>query len=355
MQEHSTKHHVSSLSIHSVGTPESALSRPPTKLKVVALWCFFCLLYCLITSLTPAPYGARQHTSEIPGGCDDGVESCICPRESICATNISQMIYLIIARGTIYLVYPFVILTFLTKARNLVALLQKKLFSVYINFGDTQWIHATGGRILEVATWIHVVFHLIRWGVRDEMNLLTQHITGQTGLIAAVVTPLIVWPMTYERIKKRMSFETRKSLHYLSWVWGLAMVFHAPPQHIAWIMGTVMIIYFLDCFVGIYSNTFLVESTMFRRLGNQTFLSFTNPEGFQLDRASYVYIMLPWISKYQWHAFSVFPHPTLENTSSLCMAANGDWSKELHSLVARPTARPAWICGPFLSPFASGK
>ena len=340
--------------------------RPGRALQSASAWCFsqpdivlFCcavtLVYCLINSLVPVPYGNLQRSSEIPGGCDDGVEWCICPREVVCSTNLSQMVYLVIARGTIYAFYPLMVLIYITKARNLMAFMQKKVFSVYFDFGDTQHLHAIGGRILEWATWIHVLFHLIRWGVRSEMNLLTQHITGQTGLVAAIVTPLIVWPMAYDRIKKRMSFETRKLLHYLSWVWGLALMFHAPAVHIFWIMGAVMIIYFLDCFVGIYSSSFLVESTIFRRLGNQTFLSFHNPEGFVLDRASYVYIMLPWISKYQWHAFSVFPHPTLENTSSLCMAAIGDWSKELHSRVERPTARPAWICGPFLSPFASGK
>lgn len=323
------------------------------KLRFFLFLCFLCLFYCLYANISPAPHGELQPSDEIPGGCDDGVEACICPREAICATNISQMIYLIIAKGTIYFLYPFIIITFLTKARNLVALLQKTIFSVFIDFGDTQWIHSVGGRILGVATWIHVVFHFIRWGARGELSMLTEHITGKTGLVAISLLPLIVWPMAYEPIKKRISFETRKALHYLSWIWGLALVFHAPAVHIFWIMGIVMLIYFLDYFVGLYSRIFLVESTIFRRLGNQTVLSFRNPEGFGFNRASYVYIMLPWISQYQWHAFSVFPHPTEKNTSSLCMAAVGNWTKELHSQVARPTARPAWICGPFLSPFAS--
>lgn len=50
---------------------------------------------------------------------------------------------------------------------------------------------------------------------------------------------------------------------------------------------------------------------------------------------------------------SIFPHPTEENTSSLCMAAVGDWTKQLNKSIIRPTVRSAWIMGPYLSPFAT--
>ena len=42
-----------------------------------------------------------------------------------------------------------------------------------------------------------------------------------------------------------------------------------------------------------------------------------------------------------------------QNNSCVCMAVGGDWTKRLHDQVERPTRRPAWISGPFASPYAT--
>jgi len=94
---------------------------------------------------------------------------------------------------------------------------------------------------------------------------------------------------------------------------------------------------------------------IFRRVGTGTLLSFENPKGFALSGASYIVVMLPWLGKNEWHAFSVFPHQQHENTSSIFIATVGDWSKKLHKSIHRPTSRAAWISGPFLSPMSSAK
>jgi hypothetical protein len=50
----------------------------------------------------------------------------------------------------------------------------------------------------------------------------------------------------------------------------------------------------------------------------------------------YVYLCLPWVSKSEWHAFSIVMHPTLPNHSCVCMASLGDWTKSVHKKVAKP-------------------
>ena len=35
------------------------------------------------------------------------------------------------------------------------------------------------------------------------------------------------------------------------------------------------------------------------------------------------------------------------------MSAVGDWTKSLHAHVQEPTRRPAWISGPFASPYST--
>merc|ERR1712071_134000 len=163
--------------------------------------------------------------------------------------------------------------------------------------------------MVEFASWVHVLFHLIRLGQRREWFILWDTRTGVTGLIAIFLTPLITWPMKIKCMKTRIRYEYRKASHYLSWVRGIAMIFHAPPTNIFWTVGAAFLIYVLDYLVGVNSGTFLLESTTFRRFSTGTLLSFENPKGFELHSASYVLIMLPWLGKYEWHAFSVFPDP----------------------------------------------
>ena len=99
-------------------------------------------------------------------------------------------------------------------------------------------------------------------------------------------------------------------------------------------------------------RTHYIRSTTFRRLESCSEMCFKNPPGFHLDGAAYVLVCLPWISRHEWHAFSLFPHPTQPNSSAVCVAAVGDWSKKLHALILRPTHRPAWVAGPFTSPYS---
>ena len=341
------------------------LPAPPlkkTSMKLVYhvyLLCVMTLIYCLLTSFCPTPVGVLEDSDELdaelaPDGCDDGLDFCVCPREAVCATRWIDMVYLGIARGSVYAVYPFIMLLFVSKASHLLSMMQRSVFSVWIDFADLHHLHTFGGKVVEAATWIHVFFHLLRWGTRgnDEIHLLWNHQTGVTGLIATVIMPFITWPMASKFLHDKMSFESRKCLHYLSWIWGLALVFHAPAVNIFYVMGIPLLIYFLNYLIGTTSKTFNIQSTIFRKLDNGVSLSFVNPKGFELQGASYIVIMIPWISKVQWHAFSVFPHPSEPDQSSLCIAAVGDWSKELHNAITRPTSRPAWISGPFLTPFA---
>jgi hypothetical protein len=57
-----------------------------------------------------------------------------------------------------------------------------------------------------------------------------------------------------------------------------------------------------------------------------------NPNGYDgvvKTEGGYLYLCLPWVSRWEWHAFSVFDHPTLENHSCVCISIVGDWTKAM--------------------------
>lgn len=315
------------------------------------------LLACIITLWAPYPIGARMPSSEVAkmpwsNGCI-GVETCICPRETICADDLLSMIFLTVARASAWFDYPLYMLLFLSKCSNLNNFLQTTAARCWINFSDSHKVHSLFGCIVAIETTSHSFFHLLRWARRsNDIQLLWTTKTGITGLIAFSLTPLIALPMAVPFLKKRMKFEWRKALHYLAIVWAAALMCHA-PQRIFWMIGMPLFVYAADYIVGSLFKCHLVESAHFQRLGDSSCLiEFENPAGFGKQNSAYVYLMLPWISKTQFHAFTVFPG-NKPNHSSICIHKCGDWTGKLMKQISIPAHKPAFVVGPFLSPFSS--
>ena len=110
-------------------------------------------------------------------------------------------------------------------------------------------------------------------------------------------------------------------MHYLSAVWGLSIMFHAPATNIFWVMGACVCLYLGDWSVG-YSSSILdvPEVLKMTPLGESAVeIVFEHPQGFVNHGGNYVYLCLPWLGKAEWHAFSLYAHPTLENHSSVCV------------------------------------
>ena len=316
------------------------------------------LLICLLQLFLPPPFGLMMTSAEvaevgIAPGCDDDMERCICPRETICATDKVSMILLALARTSVFFDYPLYMMMFLSKSQNINNHLRRTFVREWIDFGDMHTIHKIFGIVVGIETMFHSFFHLLRWGLDNELNLLWQSTAGVTGFIAAFVTPLICWPMVFPFLKRRISFEVRKGLHYLFIVWAIALLFHAPSR-IPWLIGIPALVYAIDFIFGYFVTNNLIETAYFERYGeNGVAVHFKNPTSWE-NRAptSYVYIMCPWISKYQWHAFTTFPEPLKENHSMLCIGASGDWSKELHDKIQAPSLRQVYVHGPLMTEFS---
>ena len=129
------------------------------------------MLACIITLWAPYPLGARMPSETIANmpwssGCQ-GIESCICPRETISADDLLSMIFLTIARSTAWFDYPLYMLLFLSKANNLNNFLQKTALRCWINFSDYHRVHSLFGIIVGLESTSHTFFHLLRWARRN--------------------------------------------------------------------------------------------------------------------------------------------------------------------------------------------
>jgi len=241
-----------------------------------------------------------QEESEARSGCEGGLERCICPRETICATDTLSIILLALARCSAYFDYPLYMMMFLSKCHNINNICRRTVLREWIDFADIHKVHKIFGIVVGIETMFHSFFHMLRWGLNSDISLLWTTSTGITGTIAAIITPLICWPMVVPAIKERLAFEVRKGLHFLAIVWAVGLLFHAPSR-IYYLIGIPALIYLVDYLFGYFVRNSLIENAYFERYGEKgVALHFQNPHNWEkMPKTSYVYIMCPWISKYQ--------------------------------------------------------
>lgn len=71
------------------------------------------------------------------------------------------------------------------------------------------------------------------------------------------------------------------------------------------------------------------------------------------NSGGYCYVNFPWITKNQWHAFSLFENPLNPSERQIYMQDLGDWTHKVLLALQRDTHRPVWVMGPFSSPYDS--
>ena len=253
-----------------------------------------CVGVAVVTTFAPPPVGvntgrdgpecAARHIS---------MSVCICPRITVCADTWSAVLFLVLARTSAYFDYPLYLALFLSKAHNLRAYLARSYISEYVDLKDLHGLHSLAGGIVAFEVFWHSFWHLLRWGLSGDIHLLWTHVTGVSGMIALAMTPLITVPMMFQHMRKCFAFERRKTLHYLSVIWALALCWHAPTQHIGFIMGSAVGIYLADYLYGLLTKITYVPTLRMRRLASAVEVEFENPNA-SFESGGYIYICLPW-------------------------------------------------------------
>ena len=138
-----------------------------------------------------------------------------------------------------------------------------------------------------------------------------------------------------------MSFEIRKAVHVLLGISGtVAVVCHT--RVCAAVAGAALAIYGADALYALCYRALRVEDAVFERLGASVQVSFQKPEWWHDSVEGYVYVLIPWLSRTQWHPFSAYGAAAGKKRVSLCITAAGDWTRALHDAIERPTTRPIW-------------
>ena len=256
----------------------------------------------------------------------------------------------------LFIAQTALVMVFFSKFRATIAFLSTTPIGMYMH-SDSHEVHVYCGWSILILASIHSIAHLARWAEQGNLNLLFDHFSGLTGFIIISSCLLICIPMTIFR--QRIKYEVRKLFHYLFIVFALALCFHTPTSAIPnggftfWVFGTLLVWYFLDFMFCQFYMTEKIETTRFTVLPNGVKVTMEVSERFQKMGAhgGICYICLPWVSKNQWHAFSLFENPQNPAERQVFIQKTGDWTNKVHRILQRDTVRPAWIHGPFPSPY----
>ena len=275
----------------------------------------------------------------------------VCPRPSICAEGWIEVLLLAVARTTAYAALPYLVALFLTKARVAAARWEENVGSILVAADNLHETHeACGWRVAGFAV-LHTIAHFARWLIRRELRAKLGGGAGRSGLAAmCCCAPVLV--LVTARARALVSFEIRKAVHVLLGISGtVAVVCHT--RVCAAVAGAALAIYGADALYALCYRALRVEDAVFERLGASVQVSFQKPEWWHDSVEGYVYVLIPWLSRTQWHPFSAYGAAAGKKRVSLCITAAGDWTRALHDAIERPTTRPIWVQGPFPSPYAA--
>jgi hypothetical protein len=248
------------------------------------------------------------------------------------------------------------VMVFASKFRATITFLSKSPFAMYM-YKDSHELHVYCGWTILIFAAIHTIFHIARWAQQGNLYLLVQHFSGLSGFFIISSCLLISIPMTILRTQIR--FEIRKNLHYLFIVFGGALMFHTPTSAIpnggftAWVFSITLVWYFIDATYCFFYMTEKIDTTKFSVVNCGVRMTMTVSDRFQKmgNQGGVCYVCLPWIDRNQWHAFSLFEDPANPGERQIFIQKTGDWTTQVHRVLQRDTVRPAWIQGPFPSPY----
>ena len=325
-----------------------------------------CVAYILVLTFTYAPFGLRDIStgniidSSSPTNTSNGVIYINGSYRPIVAIGTFELVCLGISRSSAFSLYPVIILVFFSKCKATLNYLEKTPISMFM-INNSHKLHSYCGWYIAIDVWIHTIFHLLRWSHQGNIQLLLSTAAGLSGLIAVVVAPLITFFMIC--CKQRISYEVRKSLHYLFYVFAIALCFHVPPTgipnggFIAYVLGGSICMYTFDRLYIIFRMTERIDTSQFQVLPSGVYCSLAVSSRFQanIDKGGFGYICLPWVDR-QWHAFSLFQDPNDPAKRVVFMLNVGDWTNKVHSELTRcNTSRPVWIQGPYVSPWKQAR
>jgi NADPH oxidase 5 len=235
--------------------------------------------------------------------------------------------------------------------RLFISRVRRTRFARFLALEDSVDFHMLSGHTMFGAAIVHTAAYLVLYGPKSTRPLwvnLTHTIASRTGC-ALILIFLVLWVFALERFRKRWRFEAFLATHFLGIAIALLLLVHSPHYWKWFLVGGCG--YLADRAVRFYRMRHPSHLTSVRILPSQvTELSIARPEAWKYRAGDFVFVLVPAVSAFEWHPFTISSHPERESSFTLHVRTLGDWTTRLHRDAASLGGAPVYIDGPHGAP-----
>lgn len=304
---------------------------------------------------------------------------------NLCMRNYASWACMLISRSSAAMMYVVFSLVLLSRMRFCITKLETLPYAELLPFHKMTDLHILGGKTVLVDSYIHTLFHLIRFLLNGDLGWFYSPvaISGYYALIIMGLLCSVWWKTTdctvatvltwvWKRCtsafaycttgKHQLTWEVQWNIHMLWATFPIAMIWHRPRFAVYWTVMFALIA--LDRFCERYYLTTKIEDAEVRAGENGTILRFLLPKYLRNNKATstanvevasaIVHICVPKLAVSQYHPFSCFYDPFDPRYGCVYIDRAGDWTGHVHDYAKfHPRIGPMYIAGPMRSEFHS--
>ncbi|CAN0824948.1 Ferric reduction oxidase 2 [Linum grandiflorum] len=187
---------------------------------------------------------------------------------------------------------------------------------------------------------LHALSYVILWTIQNRMykQMFMWRKADESAIAAEIsmAAGLIMWGTSFPKIR-RMSFELFFYTHYLYIVFIVFFIFHVGISY-AYTMLPGFYIFLVDRYLRLLQSRHQVRLLSVRILPCQALeLNFSKSPGLRYSPTSIMFLNANFISKLQWHPFTVISNSNLEPTTlSVLVKSTGSWTTILYMMLSSP-------------------
>lgn len=218
--------------------------------------------------------------------------------------------------------------------RLFITWLRRTHLSRYLALEESIAFHQLAGHTMFAAAAIHTAAYLTLY-VTNSKHTLGAHLMGSTASITGWILALtffVMWVFAIEAVRRRYPFELFYVTHLLGGLLVVLLLIHSPNYWKWFLFGGTG--YILDRALRFYRMRVPSQVAGVRILPSEvTELAIARPTGFTYQPGDFTFILIPMISRFEWHPFTISSNPERPDTFTLHARKLGDWTEQLHHVM----------------------
>lgn len=209
--------------------------------------------------------------------------------------------------------------------------LRRTYLARYLALEESIGFHRLAGQVMFATAAVHTAAYLTLYALNRERSLATSLMgtpASITGWILAI-NFFLLWIFALERVRRRWPFEIFYITHFLGVPLVALLLIHSPNYWKWFVVGGLG--YLVDRAVRFYRMRLPSHLAAVRTLPSDvTELAIARPAAFDYRPGDFVFVLIPVISRFEWHPFTISSPPERPESFTLHVRKLGDWTERLY-------------------------